>query len=244
VSYHALPLLNKEGEFPVVKKMALISLTGISKTYQMGAVLVDALCPTDLSIKQGESVSIMGRSGSGKTTLLHIMGCLAPATSGEYLLEDVSVSSLSDLEMAKARNQSFGFIFQTFHLLPRQTAVQNVALPLFYNGTPKEERIAKAQDALQQVGLENRANHLPAELSGGQQQRVAIARALVNRPKIILADEPTGNLDSKSGDEIMNLLLELNHKGHTLILITHDTDISKRLKREIMIADGKVIHDR
>jgi len=221
--------------------MSLISLTGISKTYQMGAVAVNALCPIDLTIHQGESVSMIGRSGSGKTTLLHIIGCLSSPTSGEYLLDGISVSSLSDLEMSKIRNQSFGFIFQTFHLLPRQTALQNVALPLFYNGTPKEERLSRAQDALQQVGLANRGSHLPRELSGGQQQRVAIARALVNHPKIILADEPTGNLDSKSGDEIIDILLELNGKGHTLILITHDTEIAKRLTRKIMIADGKIV---
>jgi putative ABC transport system ATP-binding protein len=223
--------------------MVLISLTSISKVYQMGAVAVNALYPTDLTIKQGESVSIVGRSGSGKTTLLYILGCLALPTSGEYLLDGTSVSSLADLEMAKIRNQSFGFIFQTFHLLPRQTALQNVALPLFYNGTSKAERISRAQEALERVGLGNRGNHLPSELSGGQQQRVAIARALVNHPKIILADEPTGNLDSKSGDDIIDLLLQLNQRGHTLILITHDAEIAKRLKRKITIADGKIDAD-
>jgi len=223
--------------------MALISLTGIRKTYQMGAVAVHALYPTDLAIKQGESVSIVGRSGSGKTTLLYILGCLASPTSGEYLLNGASVSSLSDIEMAKIRNQSFGFIFQTFHLLPRQTARENVALPLFYNGTSKEERLSRAQEALQQVGLANRGNHLPMELSGGQQQRVAIARALVNHPKIILADEPTGNLDSKSGDEIIDILLELNGMGHTLILITHDAEIARRLTRKIRIADGQIVQN-
>jgi putative ABC transport system ATP-binding protein len=223
--------------------MALISLTGIRKTYQMGAVAVHALYPTDLAIKQGESVSIVGRSGSGKTTLLYILGCLASPTSGEYLLNGASVSSLSDIEMAKIRNQSFGFIFQTFHLLPRQTARENVALPLFYNGTSKEERLSLAQEALQQVGLANRGNHLPMELSGGQQQRVAIARALVNHPKIILADEPTGNLDSKSGDEIIDILLELNGMGHTLILITHDAEIARRLTRKIRIADGQIVQN-
>jgi len=241
--------------------MALISLTGISKIYQMGAVAVNALYPIDLAIKQGEAVSIVGRSGSGKTTLLDIIGCLSLPTSGEYSLQGMPISSrnggasgaatatpasratLSDLEMAKIRNQSFGFIFQTFHLLSRQTALQNVALPLFYNGTSKGERLSRAQQALEQVGLSDRGNHLPRELSGGQQQRVAIARALVNHPKIILADEPTGNLDSKSGDEIIDLLLGLNAKGHTLILITHDADISKRLTRRIMIADGKIVQE-
>ena len=223
--------------------MALISLTGIRKTYQMGAVAVHALYPTDLAIKQGESVSIVGRSGSGKTTLLYILGCLALPTSGEYLLNGASVSSLSDIEMAKIRNQSFGFIFQTFHLLPRQTARENVALPLFYNGTSKEERLSRAEEALRQVGLANRGNHLPMELSGGQQQRVAIARALVNHPKIILADEPTGNLDSKSGDEIIDILLELNGMGHTLILITHDAEIARQLTRKIRIADGQIVQN-
>lgn len=223
--------------------MALISLTDITKVYQMGAIFVHALHPITLTIEQGQSVSIVGRSGSGKTTLLDIIGCLSLPTSGEYLLNGTSVSSLSDVQMANIRNQSFGFIFQTFHLLPRQTALQNVALPLFYNGTSKEERLSRADEALQQVGLGNRGSHLPRELSGGQQQRVAIARALVNRPKIILADEPTGNLDSKSGEEIINILLELNQKGHTLILITHDAEIANRLTRKVMIADGRIVGD-
>ncbi|MBI3359137.1 MAG: ABC transporter ATP-binding protein [Nitrospirae bacterium] len=223
--------------------MALISLTNISKVYQMGAVAVNALYSIDLTIKQGELVSIIGRSGSGKTTLLDVIGCLSSPTSGEYFLDGASVSSLSDVDMAKIRNQSFGFIFQTFHLLPRQTALENVALPLLYNGASKEERRARAQEALQQVGLSNREHHLPRELSGGQQQRVAIARALVNRPKIILADEPTGNLDSKSGDEIIDILLELNQRGHTVILVTHDVEIAHRLTRKIMIADGRIVQD-
>ncbi|MBI3597968.1 MAG: ABC transporter ATP-binding protein [Nitrospirae bacterium] len=223
--------------------MALISLTNISKVYQMGAVAVNALYSIDLTIKQGELVSIIGRSGSGKTTLLDVIGCLSSPTSGEYFLDGASVSSLSDVDMAKIRNQSFGFIFQTFHLLPRQTARENVALPLLYNGASKEERRARAQEALQQVGLSNREHHLPRELSGGQQQRVAIARALVNRPKIILADEPTGNLDSKSGDEIIDILLELNQRGHTVILVTHDVEIAHRLTRKIMIADGRIVQD-
>ncbi len=209
----------------------------------MGAVAVNALYPIDLTIKQGESVSIVGRSGSGKTTLLYLLGCLSLPTSGEYLLDDKPVLSLSDVDMAKIRNQSFGFIFQSFHLLPRQTALQNVALPLFYNGTSKDERLSRAQHALQQVGLSDRAHHLPRELSGGQQQRVAIARALVNDPKIIIADEPTGNLDSKSGDEIIELLLGLNQKGHTVILVTHDIEIAQRLTRKIVIADGKIVRD-
>lgn len=223
--------------------MTLISLADITKVYQMGKVAVHALCPITFTIKQGESVSIVGRSGSGKTTLLDIIGCLSLPTSGEYLLDGTPVSSLSDGQMANIRNQSFGFIFQTFHLLPRQTALQNVALPLFYNGTSKKERMAQANEALQQVGLADRGNHLPRELSGGQQQRVAIARALVNRPKIILADEPTGNLDSKSGDEIIDILLALNQKGHTLILITHDAEIAKRLTRKMTIADGRIVQD-
>ncbi len=223
--------------------MELISLTNVGKVYQMGAIFVHALHPITLTIKQGESVSIVGRSGSGKTTLLDIIGCLSLPTSGEYLLDGTSVLSLSDFDLANIRNQSFGFIFQTFHLLPRQTALQNVALPLFYNGTSKEERLSRAQEALQQVGLADRGHHLPRELSGGQQQRVAIARALVNRPKIILADEPTGNLDSKSGDEIIDILLALNQKGHTLILITHDAEIANRLTRKIMIADGRIVGD-
>jgi putative ABC transport system ATP-binding protein len=220
--------------------MSLISLSNISKVYQMGEVTVSALDNISLTIEQGESVSIIGRSGSGKTTLLDIIGCLSLPTSGEYLLNKNAVTSFSEEAMAKIRNQLIGFIFQTFHLLPRQTALMNVALPLFYNQTPKSERMDRAKEALRLVGLSDREHHMQSELSGGQQQRVAIARALVTHPKIILADEPTGNLDSKSGEEIINLLLELNLSGSTLIIITHDAEVAKRAKRKIVISDGKM----
>jgi putative ABC transport system ATP-binding protein len=220
--------------------MSLISLSNISKVYQMGEVTVSALDNISLTIEQGESVSIIGRSGSGKTTLLDIIGCLSLPTSGEYLLNKNAVTSFSEEAMAKIRNQLIGFIFQTFHLLPRQTALMNVALPLFYNQTPKSERMDRAKEALRRVGLSDREHHMQSELSGGQQQRVAIARALVTHPKIILADEPTGNLDSKSGAEIIDLLLELHQKGSTLIIITHDAEVAKRAKRKIVISDGKM----
>ncbi|MEK7702609.1 MAG: ABC transporter ATP-binding protein [Nitrospirota bacterium] len=221
--------------------MSLISLSNISKIYQMGKVAVPALDNISLTIEQGESVSIIGRSGSGKTTLLDIIGCLSLPTSGEYLLNGNAVSSFSEEALAKIRNQLIGFIFQTFHLLPRQTALMNVSLPLFYNDTPKSERMDRAREALRQVGLSDRENHMQSELSGGQQQRVAIARALVTHPKMILADEPTGNLDSKSGTEIIDLLLELNQSGSTLIIITHDAEVAKRAKRKVIIADGKIV---
>ncbi|MEK7286115.1 MAG: ABC transporter ATP-binding protein [Nitrospirota bacterium] len=223
--------------------MSLISLTNISKIYQMGAVAVHALSDISLAIEEGESVSIVGRSGSGKTTLLDVIGCLSLPTSGEYLLNGNAVSSFSEEALAKVRNQLIGFIFQTFHLLPRQTALMNVALPLFYNGTLKSERVDRAKEALKQVGLSDREHHMQSELSGGQQQRVAIARALVTHPKIILADEPTGNLDSKSGAEIIDLLLELHQNGSTLIIITHDTEVAKQAKRKIVIADGKLLQE-
>ncbi len=220
-----------------------IALKDINKIYQMGEVAVSALNGVTLTIEKGESVSLVGPSGSGKTTLLDIIGCLSTPTSGKYTLNGRSVDSLLEEERASLRNQSIGFIFQTFHLLPRQTALMNVALPLFYNGTRRQDRIEQAKKALEQVGLSSRMHHLPRELSGGQQQRVAIARALVNRSEIILADEPTGNLDSKSGAEIIDLLLSLHQSGHTLILVTHDAEIANRAKRKITLKDGQIVQD-
>ncbi len=222
----------------------LIALRGVSKGYPMGSVFVSALNDVTLDIERGELVALVGPSGSGKTTLLDIIGCLSVPTSGDYLLNGRSVASLSERETASVRNQSIGFIFQTFHLLPRHTALMNVALPLFYNGTSKDERISRAKEALQQVGLADRINHLPRELSGGQQQRVVIARALVNRSEIILADEPTGNLDSKSGAEVIEILLRLHQEGHTVILVTHDMEIAKLANRRIMLKDGRIVQDR
>jgi len=221
----------------------LIALKEVSKTYKMGEVSVKALDQTSFTIDKGECVAIVGPSGSGKTTLLDIIGCLSRPTSGDYLLQGQAVQDLSDAELARTRNKKIGFIFQTFHLLGRNTALVNVSLPLFYAGHAREERLARAETALSTVGLADRIHHRPNQLSGGQQQRVAIARALVNDPEIILADEPTGNLDSKSGQEIMKLLLELNQKGQTLILITHDRELAERTKRTLMIKDGRIVDD-
>jgi putative ABC transport system ATP-binding protein len=221
----------------------LIQFKEISKVYQMGEVEVHALDRINLAIQAGEFVAIVGASGSGKTTLLDILGCLSRPTSGDYLLKGEPVQRLSDAELARVRNEKIGFIFQTFHLLGRQTAVANVALPLFYAGAPKEERMQRAQEALARVGLSDRMHHRPNQLSGGQQQRVAIARALVNNPDIILADEPTGNLDSKSGREIFDLLAQLQKQGHTLILVTHDPELAGRTERTLTIRDGQIISD-
>lgn len=221
----------------------LIELKDVTKTYQMGEVAVKALNRTSFSIDRGESVSIVGPSGSGKTTLLDIIGCLARPTSGDYFLQGEAVQDLSDRELARTRNKKIGFIFQTFHLLGRNTALVNVSLPLFYAGLSRKARLTRAKEALAIVGLSDRINHRPNQLSGGQQQRVAIARALVNDPEIILADEPTGNLDSKSGQEILEVLLKLNRKGHTLILITHDWELAEQTERTLTIKDGNIVDD-
>ena len=222
----------------------LVSLQAVSKIYPMGAVEVRALDRVTLVIDQGEFVSIMGSSGSGKTTLLDIIGCLSQPTTGDYFFNGALASSLSEEKLAAVRNQSIGFVFQSFHLLARQTALMNVALPLFYNGMDKEGRMRRAKEALEQVGLSNRIDHLPRMLSGGQQQRVAIARALVNKPRMILADEPTGNLDSKSGADIIDLLSALHQGGQTVIIVTHDAEIAKRAQRGIVLKDGAIVVDR
>lgn len=221
----------------------LIALSNISKTYRMGEVAVKALTDTSFAIEKGECVCIVGPSGSGKTTLLDIIGCLSRPTSGNYHLQGTPVHDLSDRELARTRNKKIGFIFQTFHLLGRNSALVNVSLPLFYAGLTRESRMARAKEALSVVGLSDRIHHRPNQLSGGQQQRVAIARALVNDPEIILADEPTGNLDSRSGQEIMEVLLKLNQKGHTLLLITHDSELAKQTERTLTIKDGQIVSD-
>jgi putative ABC transport system ATP-binding protein len=213
------------------------------KTYEMGAEQVHALQGVDLEIRKGEYVAIMGPSGSGKSTLMNLIGCLDSPTSGHYWLAGRLVSELDDDELAYIRNKEIGFVFQTFNLLPRASALHNVELPLIYNGTPAEERIEKAKLALQRVDLSQRMNHKPNELSGGQRQRVAIARALVNDPSIVLADEPTGNLDSKTGEEIMNLFENLHRQGNTIILVTHELDIAQHAHRVIFIRDGKIASD-
>jgi putative ABC transport system ATP-binding protein len=209
----------------------------------MGSEQVHALSGVDVEIRKGEYVAIMGPSGSGKSTLMNLIGCLDSPTSGKYWLAGRLVSDLDDDELAYIRNKEIGFVFQTFNLLPRATALHNVELPLIYNGTPAEERIEKAKKALERVDLMDRMTHKPNELSGGQRQRVAIARALVNSPSIVLGDEPTGNLDSKTGEEIMALFENLHKQGNTIILVTHENDIAQHANRIIHIRDGKVASD-
>jgi putative ABC transport system ATP-binding protein len=209
----------------------------------MGGEKLHALRGIDLTIRRGEYVAVMGPSGSGKSTLMNLIGCLDTPTSGKYWLAGRLVSDLDDDELAAIRNKEIGFVFQTFNLLPRATALHNVELPMIYNGTPSEERLARAKRALEAVDLGTRMFHKPNELSGGQRQRVAVARALVNSPSIVLADEPTGNLDSKTGDEIMALFARLHGEGNTIILVTHENDIARRADRIIHVRDGKVETD-
>jgi putative ABC transport system ATP-binding protein len=213
------------------------------KTYVMGDQTINAVSGVDIEIRRGEYVAIMGPSGSGKSTLMNLIGCLDTPTRGEYFINGRLVSSMSDDELARIRNKEIGFVFQTFNLLPRASSLHNVELPLIYNGTPPAERIIKAKAALQQVDLANRMDHKPNELSGGQRQRVAVARALVNNPSILLADEPTGNLDTATGVEIMALFARLHGEGNTIILVTHEHDIALNAHRVIHIRDGKIERD-
>ena len=221
----------------------IICTENLWKTYEMGAEQVHALRGVNLSINRGEYVAIMGPSGSGKSTLMNLIGCLDTPSKGRYWLNSNLVSELDDDELARIRNKEIGFVFQTFNLLARATALHNVELPLIYSGTPAEERIERAKGALAAVALSERMNHKPNELSGGQRQRVAIARALVNNPSIILADEPTGNLDSQTGNEIMALMSDLHKKGNTIVLVTHEPDIAENAHRVIYIRDGVVASD-
>ncbi len=222
----------------------VIVLEDIWRTYDMGSEQqVNALQGINLKIRHNEYVAIMGPSGSGKSTLMNIIGCLDTPSRGSYRLNNHLVSDLNDDELARIRNREIGFVFQTFNLLARATALHNVELPLIYNGTPAAERIERATTALRAVNLEARLHHKPNELSGGQRQRVAIARALINRPSIILADEPTGNLDSKTGDEIMTLFDELHHRGNTIIVVTHEPDIAEFAHRIVHIRDGVIASD-
>ena len=227
----------------LVSSGIVIKTEELEKTYQMGTEMVHALSGVDLQIRKGEYVAIMGPSGSGKSTLMNLIGCLDSPSSGKYWLAGRLVSDLDDDELAYIRNKEIGFVFQTFNLLPRATALHNVELPLIYNGTPSEERIEKAKKALECVDLTSRISHKPNELSGGQRQRVAIARALVNSPSIVLADEPTGNLDSKTGEEIMALFENLHEQGNTIIVVTHEHDIAQHAHRIIYIRDGKIASD-
>lgn len=220
----------------------VVDANNLTKVFSMGDVEVHALRGLSIQIKRGEVISIMGPSGSGKSTLMNILGCLDRPTSGEYYLDGESIASLKDEKLAEIRNRKVGFVFQNFNLLPRSTALTNVELPLRYSPPNGRKRRKLAEEALAEVGLGNRVNHRPNELSGGQQQRVAITRALVNDPAIVMADEPTGNLDSKSGDEIMELLLKLNQeRGTTLIIVTHDADIAEQTQRVIHIRDGMIV---
>jgi len=227
----------------LIDRGVAILTEGLWKTYEMGGEKLHALRGIDLTIRKGEYVAIMGPSGSGKSTLMNLIGCLDTPTSGKYWLAGRLVSELDDDELAAIRNKEIGFVFQTFNLLPRATALHNVELPMIYNGTPSEERLARAKRALEEVDLAERMFHKPNELSGGQRQRVAVARALVNSPSIVLADEPTGNLDTKTGDEIMALFARLHRDGNTIILVTHENDVAKRANRIIHVRDGKVETD-
>ena len=221
----------------------MIHTKNLTKVYQAGSQVVQALKGVNLNVDKGEFVSIMGPSGSGKSTLMNIIGCLDSPTDGDYYLNDKSVSQLSDDELARIRNKEIGFIFQSFNLLPRNSALNNVLLPTKYAGLDAKKSISVSNEMLELVGLSDRTDHTPAELSGGQQQRVAIARALVNRPSIIFADEPTGNLDSKTGNDIMNLMRDLNKSGQTIIIITHEDNIASQSDRIIKIKDGLVEED-
>ncbi len=222
---------------------ALIKVRELQKVYQVGSQKVFALRSVDLDIYKNEYVALMGPSGSGKSTLMNILGCLDTPTGGQYMLNNQDVSNLEDDELAEIRNREIGFVFQTFNLLPRYSALENVALPLIYKGVNKKARLERAAQVLEQVGLADRMDHKPNELSGGQRQRVAVARALVNNPSIILADEPTGNLDTKTSYEIMALLDEIHRSGNTIILVTHEEDIAERAKRIVRLRDGLVETD-
>jgi putative ABC transport system ATP-binding protein len=221
----------------------VIELRNIEKDYQIGDMIVPAVKQVSLTIRKNEYVAIMGPSGSGKSTLMNVIGCLDTPTSGGYILNGQDVSQMGDNELAEIRNKEIGFVFQTFNLLPRYNALENVMLPLIYAGVPKEERLARATRAIANVGLTERSNHKPNELSGGQRQRVAVARALVGNPSLILADEPTGNLDSKTSVEVMMLFKQIHEKGNTIVLVTHEEDIARYAHRIIRLMDGEIEYD-
>jgi putative ABC transport system ATP-binding protein len=222
----------------------MIELHSIKKLFQNGDETVTAIDDVSLSIKQNEFVAVMGSSGSGKSTLMNVLGCLDTPSSGKYILDNKDVASLTDDELSSIRNEHIGFIFQTFHLLPKLNVIENVKLPLRYSDVDSEEADKRALDLIDRVGLSHRKNHKPFELSGGQRQRVAIARALINKPSVILADEPTGNLDSKTSGEIMALLTELHHQGQTIVMVTHEDDIAGYAQRVIVMKDGEVVGEK
>jgi putative ABC transport system ATP-binding protein len=226
-----------------VPRDAVIVTRNLHRQYDMGGEIVHALRGVDLTIRRNEYVAIMGPSGSGKSTLMNMIGCLDTPTQGEYWLNGFRVSELADDELARIRNKEIGFVFQTFNLLPRATALQNVELPLVYAGQGRKDRRAHAEEALRRVGLGDRMSHRPNELSGGQRQRVAVARALVNQPSILLADEPTGNLDSATGEEIMGLFGDLHKSGQTIVVVTHEADIAAHANRQVHIFDGRIARD-
>jgi len=220
-----------------------VVLENVTKIYKMGSEEIKALDDLSLEIRDGEILVVMGPSGSGKSTFLHLVGCLDRPTSGKILIDGKDISNLRERELARIRNRTIGFVFQQFNLLPRLTALENVELPMIYAGIPKRKRVERAKKLLEMVGLSDRMKHRPSQLSGGQQQRVAIARALANDPKIILADEPTGNLDTKSGEVVINILRDLNRKGLTIVIVTHDPDITIIAHRVIHLKDGKIIKE-
>jgi putative ABC transport system ATP-binding protein len=225
----------------MAKQGNIISLEKISKTYQMGDSIVKAVCDVHLDIKKGEFVAIVGPSGSGKSTMMNMVGALDFATKGEIYLDNLNIERVSESQLAQIRGRKIGFIFQTFNLIPTLNALENVALPMIFQGVSKWKRTERAKELLKEVKLESRMYHLPSELSGGERQRVAIARALANDPEIILADEPTGNLDSKTGEEILDMFLMLNKKGKTIIMITHELNLAKKAQRIIRIKDGMIV---
>jgi putative ABC transport system ATP-binding protein len=234
--------LNQAVQQELTESDAIIRLHGLQRRYEMGGGFIDALRCVDLEVMSNEYLAIMGQSGSGKSTLMNIIGCLDRPTAGEYWLRDRRVSTMNDRQLAQVRNHEIGFVFQTFNLLPRMTALANVEVPLIYSGAKRKERVARAIAALETVGLGDRTTHRPSELSGGQRQRVAIARALVTNPGILLADEPTGNLDSVTGREIMGLFNELHIRGNTLIVVTHEQSIADHADRVVRLSDGDIVN--